>query len=98
MQSEIGKQIKIVFPQAEKYRTKLEGKDKREWTYKGISVMTRTNSDITNAFDFNDFWTKIRSLFAKVLNWTLESNIDSGTTSNLNDPQSYTWFSVIDKH
>ena len=94
--AEIGKQIKIVFPQAEKYRTKLEGKDKREWTYKGISVMTRTNSDITTAFDFNDFWTKIRSLFAKVLNWTLESNIDSGTTSNLNDPQSYTWFSVID--
>ena len=53
--AEIRKQIKIVFPQLERYCTKLEGQDKREWMYKGISVMTRMNSDITNAFDFNDF-------------------------------------------
>ena len=36
--SEVGKQVKLAFPMIEKFRMRIEGKEKREWVYKGISL------------------------------------------------------------
>ena len=95
--SDLGKQLKIVFPRTEKCRLKLPGKQKREWVYKGISPAAQNNTlphdkQLRPSGDSPDIWMSIPDISSKSQNWILDVNTVTGSV-----PNSYNWVLTTDK-
>ena len=84
--SEVGKQVKLAFPMVEKVRMRIEGKEKREWVYKGISLKSTQTSIGESHMDMDTFWRSIPEKYGRFKSWCLMKR-------EKND-ESYSWFSA----
>ena len=64
--SEVGKQVKLAFPMIEKFRMRIEGKEKRESkVYKGISLKFPQTLVGESHMDMNTFWHSIPEKYGR---------------------------------
>lgn len=82
--SEVGKQVKLAFPMVEKVRMRIEGKEKREWIYKGISLKLPQTKVGKSHMD--TFWYSIPEKYSRFKTWCL--------MNRERNEESYSWFSA----